>query len=139
MDCKEMLDSIKHGNSSMFSGLIDEYEGFINQITDTTYIEGYERDDLLQVSYIAIFLAAGNYQPEKVNDCRIYIEQAVKNSFLYEIEKRKRQGCTISLDNLSKEDYKLISSNSYSNYINDNNVDERDKKKFLQYVFTYGI
>jgi hypothetical protein len=100
-------------------------------VVSTTYIEGYDDEDLLQLSYIAMYLAVFNYDPQHIKDPVNFIKEAVLNTLYLEIEKRRSQGCFLCVDNLSGNDLKMIENNSYIQYLVDKNMDFKGKVNFM--------
>ena len=53
------------------------------------------------------------------------------NSINLEVEKRRRQGCFLSVDNLCKRDYRLAQQNSYDEYLAEKNMGSKGMVNFM--------
>jgi len=99
---KLIKDSID--NNSSFELLLEEYKTTIRYYLNNYYIEGFDKDDLLNIIYTTIYKCCRNYDIDRGVGFKSYLSKSIRNVLIHKIIKIYRSIRPFSLDFKSDED-----------------------------------
>lgn len=153
MDIEQLVKRGKTKDSTAVSELIRRFTPLIFKIVNSIYINGYEREDLIQIGYISVIKAIGNYNISEKSNFTAYVSNAIRNNYYNEIRKRSKQNYEISYDKILQDGMNLNLINIGENY----NIEEKfiqkedhyklknalsilskEEKEFLHYILENG-
>lgn len=102
MDIETLVKKAKSNDEEALNELIRMFTPFILKLTNSIYIKGYDRDDLIQMGHITIVRAVKSYRLE-CNRFVAYVTNAIKNNYYYEIRKVSKGNFDTSYEKMLEE------------------------------------
>lgn len=108
MEIKEielLVRKAKLGDSKAIESLFFAFTPYINLLVSKFHIRGYDKDDLVQESFIVLNNAINKYNCN--NTFVSYVTRALKNNIIYLLRKSTSHDKTIMIDNLLEDSSNL--------------------------------
>ncbi|GAA0121086.1 MULTISPECIES: sigma-70 family RNA polymerase sigma factor [Clostridium] len=93
----------KDGDAEGIEDIINKLNPFLHKCCNTIYINGYDKEDLLQLGRISILKAIDKYQEDK-GEFIPYAIRSIKNNFNYLIRSNVKSNYEVSLNTPIGED-----------------------------------
>ena len=98
----------KKGNEHAINALVQRYSDAVNIKANKYYINGAEKDDLIQEGYIGLFKAIKNFKPEEENSFKNFANLCIERQIITAVKGSNRQkhiplNSYISLNNTTFE------------------------------------
>lgn len=127
-----LIIKAKSNDSDAMLEIINMLKPYIVKNARTTYIKGYDIEDLIQYGIMSAIQAVKSYDVNK-NSCFIpYATCAIKNNYNYLIRKICRTNVEASLNNVNDDGFELIEVIADTICIEDEIVKMENKKKILK-------
>lgn len=91
MTDEELLKLIKKDDKTALNSLIERYKETVNIKVTKFYINGAEKDDLVQEGLIGLFKSIRNFNPEKQNSFKSFANLCIERQIITAIKGSKRQ------------------------------------------------
>lgn len=104
MNMKESIKKSRQGDKKATEDIIEYFMTRIGTLIKTTYIAGYEEEDLKQMSIITILKIINAVDLEKDMNLEGYIFNSVRNSLFSQRSKAIARGMTLSLNYKDEEE-----------------------------------
>lgn len=86
---KDLLIRAKDGDKAAMEEILTEYRPLVLSSARNVYINGYEREDLIQIGYLSVMKAIKSFDPSS-DSFSSYVKNSVKNNFYYLIRGKAR-------------------------------------------------
>lgn len=106
MSCEDLVLRAKQGDKLALEKLMDRFKFYIIKCSNNVYINGHDRDDLIQIGYISLKNAVDKYDLARGNFTS-YVQSAIKYNFNYLIREKARENYVTSLNTFIAEDVEL--------------------------------
>ncbi len=106
---EELINLVNQGNKGALNTLIDRYYNLVNVKVSKYYINGAEKDDLIQEGLIGLFKSIKSYNPEKQNSFKTFANLCVERQLITAIKGSNRQ------KNLPLNSYISLNNTAYDN------------------------
>lgn len=87
---EDLILKAKNGDKFAMEQIINKYRGFIYKCALSTYVKGYEVEDLVQIGYISVLKAINKYTPKEGRNFTPYVTTAIKMEYYYLIRQKAR-------------------------------------------------
>lgn len=103
MEIEQLVKKGKTKDNTAVSEIIKRFSPLVFKISNTIYIKGYDREDLIQIGYMTVIKAIDSYDLKRRGGFTAYVSRAIRNNFYYEIRKRSKQNYETSYDKILEE------------------------------------
>lgn len=97
----------KEGDKMALEELMMKYKGLIIKYGNSVYINGYDKEDLIQIGYMSVMNAVNKYDFQKGN-FTAYVSFAIQKNFNYLIRGKARGNYVSSLDYYIEDEVQLV-------------------------------
>lgn len=140
MEIEQLVKKAKANDESAMSELMKRFRPLILKMANSIYIKDYDRDDLIQLGYIAIIKAVSYYNTERNTNFTAYVSNAIRKNYYYEMRKSSKRNYDTSFDKLLEEgkeafDIENFNSSNICDSIEDNVIKKEqieELKKILK-------
>ncbi|MDT8716115.1 sigma-70 family RNA polymerase sigma factor [Clostridium sp. 19966] len=94
----EIISKAKQGDREAVGEIIDMFKPYILKFTSSIFINGYDREDLIQYGYMSVIKAIKIYKEDSGINFSAYVKGAIKNNYYCEIRNLARKNYETSLD-----------------------------------------
>lgn len=108
MDIQQTVIKAKNGDKLSQQEIINKFTPYVIKAAASTYVSGYEMEDLKQIGYISILNAISKYNPDKNSNFTSYVITAIKNNFYYLIRREGKENYVQSLNKMVYEDMEMM-------------------------------
>lgn len=98
MAMEELVKRAKNSDKNAMEEIINKLKPFVNKLSYSTFIRGYDLEDLKQIGYISIINAVNKFNFSKSDNFLSYAMMAIRNNYFYEIRKRAKENINVSFD-----------------------------------------
>ena len=98
MELENLVELAKRGNKDALEEILTRFKPLLIKLSKTTYIKGYEEEDLVQIGYIFIINILTKYDSKKGTNFTAYVSCALKNNFYNEIRSKVKLNTETSLN-----------------------------------------
>ena len=98
MELENLVKLAKMGDKPALEEILIRFKPLLIKLSKTTFIVGYEDEDLIQIGYISIINVIKNYDSKKGTSFTAYISCALKNNFYNEIRNKVKLNAETSLN-----------------------------------------
>jgi RNA polymerase sporulation-specific sigma factor len=106
MSNDDLVIRAKNGDKVALEELMNKFKFYIIKCSSNVYINGYEKDDLIQIGYISLINAVKNYELTKGNFTS-YVNAAIQYNFNYLIRGKAKENYVQSLNTIISENVEL--------------------------------
>lgn len=106
MSNDDLVKRAKSGDKVALEELMNKFKFYIIKCSNNVYINGYEKDDLIQIGYISLINAVKNYELTKGNFTS-YVNAAIQHNFNYLIRGKAKENYVQSLNTIISENVEL--------------------------------
>lgn len=106
MSNDDLVIRAKNGDKVALEELMNKFKFYIIKCSNNVYINGYEKDDLIQIGYISLINAVKNYELTKGNFTS-YVNAAIQYNFNYLIRGKAKENYVQSLNTIISENVEL--------------------------------
>ncbi|MEG0772527.1 sigma-70 family RNA polymerase sigma factor [Clostridium sp.] len=106
MSNDDLVIRAKSGDKVALEELMNKFKFYIIKCSNNVYINGYEKDDLIQIGYISLINAVKNYELTKGNFTS-YVNAAIQYNFNYLIRGKAKENYVQSLNTIISENVEL--------------------------------
>lgn len=104
----DLINLAKNGNKQALDSIVSKYGEAVNMKANKYYINGAEKDDLIQEGYIGLFKAVKSFKPEEENSFKNFANLCIERQMITAVKGSNRQkhiplNSYISLNNESYE------------------------------------
>jgi len=104
---EELIIRAKEGDKMALEELMMKYKGLIIKHGNSVYINGYDKEDLIQIGYMSVMNAVNKYDFQKGN-FTAYVSFAIQKNFNYLIRGKARENYVSSLDYYIEDEVQLV-------------------------------
>lgn len=104
---EELIIRAKEGDKIALEELMMKYKGLIIKYGNSVYINGYDKEDLIQIGYMSVMNAVNKYDFQKGN-FTAYVSFAIQKNFNYLIRGKARGNYVSSLDYYIEDEVQLV-------------------------------
>lgn len=104
---EELIIRAKEGDKMALEELMMKYKGLIIKYGNSVYINGYDKEDLIQIGYMSVMNAVNKYDFQKGN-FTAYVSFAIQKNFNYLIRGKARGNYVSSLDYYIEDEVQLV-------------------------------
>ncbi len=116
----------KSGDKKAMEEVIISFKPFVIKTALSTYIKGYDMEDLIQIGEMSIIKAVNMFDNLKSNSFITYVTNAIKINFYELIRKNIKSASVCSLNSVNKEGYEIIDSLVSEENIEDEIIKEEE-------------
>lgn len=98
MELENLVDLAKTGDKNALEEILIKFKPLLIKLSRTTYIMGYEPEDLIQIGYIFIINILEKYDLKKGTNFTAYVSCSLKNNFYNEIRTKAKINTERSLN-----------------------------------------
>lgn len=134
--CNEINDVVlraKNGEAKGIEYIINKLNPFLHKCCNAVYINGYDKDDLLQLGRISILKAIDKYEVGK-GEFIPYAMRSIKNNFNYLIRSKIKSNYEVSLNTPIGEDIILQDKLTYEDRFIDNYINDETRRYLYEFV-----
>lgn len=129
MEIEQLVKKAKANDESAMSELMIRFRPLILKMANNIYIKDYDRDDLIQLGYVAIIKAVTCYNPERNTNFTAYVSNAIRKNYYYEIRKSSKRNYDTSFDKLLDERKEAFEIENFNGRNFENPIEDRIIKK----------
>jgi RNA polymerase sporulation-specific sigma factor len=138
MNLDQMIINAKAGDKEAMEEIIEKFNPLVIKMAASTYIAGYDFDDLKQIGYLSIMRAVKMIDMNRSTNFDSYIYQAVKRNFYYEIRRKVRDQYVTSLNKPGEEGGELGDVLSCSFDMEEDYVKRDELKRLIDTIDSLG-
>jgi RNA polymerase sigma factor (sigma-70 family) len=127
MNIEQLVKRGKTKDKYAINDIMKKFTPLILKTANSIYINGYDRDDLIQIGYISIIKAIGNYDANKNSNFTAYVSVAIRKNYYYEIRKKSKQNYEISYDAILQNGTHLDLLNGGQKYNIEEHIIQKEK------------
>jgi RNA polymerase sporulation-specific sigma factor len=98
MEIENLVELAKMGDKEALEEILKRFKPLLIKLSKTTFIMGYEGEDLIQTGYIFIINIIKKYDSKKGTSFTAYVSCALKNNFYNEIRNKVKLNAETSLN-----------------------------------------
>jgi RNA polymerase sporulation-specific sigma factor len=98
MKMEELVENAKNHDKNAMEEIINKLTPYVIKMSYSTFIRGYEIEDLKQIGYISIIKAVNKYDFNKNDNFLSYAIMSIRNNYFYEIRKKVKENTDTSID-----------------------------------------
>ena len=123
----------KEGNKEAIEEILESFKMFIIKQCNKIYIEGYDKEDLIQEGYISLMKAMEKYDESK-GAFVAYGTRAIVNNYYMMIRNRAKYNGTASLNRSNDENIELIDIIEGNENIEEKMILREDIKEVMEAI-----
>ena len=129
MTDEELLKLIKKEDKTALNSLIERYKETVNMKVAKYYINGAEKEDLVQEGLIGLFKSVRNFNPDKQNSFKSFANLCIERQIITAIKGSKRQkhiplNSYVSLNNTNFENEDGDTDNQLIDILDTNTIED---------------
>ena len=129
MTDEELLKLIKKEDKTALNSLIERYKETVNMKVAKYYINGAEKEDLVQEGLIGLFKSVRNFNPDKQNLFKSFANLCIERQIITAIKGSKRQkhiplNSYVSLNNTNFENEDGDTDNQLIDILDTNTIED---------------
>lgn len=109
MQENELINLAKNGNKQALDSIVSKYGEAVNMKANKYYINGAEKDDLIQEGYIGLFKAVKSFKPEEENSFKNFANLCIERQMITAVKGSNRQ------KHIPLNSYISLSNETYEN------------------------
>lgn len=113
---EELIGRLKEGDSQIENYLLDKYKTLVRKNARVLYLEGGDKEDLLQEGMTGLFKAIRSYEPDRGASFATYANQCISNQMFSAVTSAKRKKHSILNESVSIYEIKESGAESASLY-----------------------
>ena len=98
MELENLVELAKTGDKNALEEILFRFKPLLIKLSKSTFIIGYESEDLIQVGYIFIINIIKKYDSKKGSSFTAYVSCALKNNFYNEIRNKVKLNTETSIN-----------------------------------------
>ena len=98
MELENLVELAKTGDKNAMEEILFRFKPLLIKLSKSTFIIGYESEDLIQVGYIFIINIIKKYDAKKGSSFTAYVSCALKNNFYNEIRNKVKLNTETSIN-----------------------------------------
>lgn len=115
----ELIVRLKNGESGIEDYLLDKYKTLVRKNARVLYLEGGDREDLLQEGMLGLFKAIHAYDPDREASFYTYASQCITHQMYSAVSSARRKKHTILNESISLSDIEEKENTAEAFYVND--------------------
>lgn len=123
----------KEGNKKAIEEILKFFKVFIMMKCNNIYIEGYDKDDLIQEGYISLIRAIEKYDESK-GEFVPYGRRSIINNYYTMIRERAKYNGTMSLNKSNDENVELIDIIEGNENVEEKMILREEVKEFMEAI-----
>lgn len=127
MNLEQWLIKAKAGDKGSMEEIISMFNPLVIKMATSTFIVGYDFEDLKQIGYLSIIKAVKMIDMSRNCNYTAYIYQAVKRNFYYEIRRKVKDQYVTSINKPSEESGGELGDTIGSDFDLEENYMEKDE------------
>ncbi|MBU5317429.1 sigma-70 family RNA polymerase sigma factor [Clostridium bornimense] len=127
----------KNGDKLAVEEILESFKKFIIKQCNKIYIEGYDKEDLIQEGYISLIKAIEKYDETKGNFVA-YGTRAIVNNYYMMIRNRAKYNGTASLNKSNDENIELIDIIEGNENIEEKIILKEDVKSVIEAINNFS-
>lgn len=105
----DLINLAKNGNKQALDSIVSKYGEAVNMKANKYYINGAEKDDLIQEGYIGLFKAVKSFKPEEENSFKNFANLCIERQMITAVKGSNRQ------KHIPLNSYISLSNETYEN------------------------
>lgn len=105
----DLINLAKSGNKQALDSIVSKYGEAVNMKANKYYINGAEKDDLIQEGYIGLFKAVKSFKPEEENSFKNFANLCIERQMITAVKGSNRQ------KHIPLNSYISLSNETYEN------------------------
>lgn len=116
---EELIRRLKSGETEIEDYLLEKYKTLVRKNARVLYLEGGDREDLLQEGMLGLFKAILAYDPDREASFYTFANQCITNQLYSAVASAKRKKHTILNESLSLSDIEDKENGVETSYVSD--------------------
>lgn len=128
MNIEQLVKKAKSKDEFAVNELIRMFNPLVLKMVSSIYINGSQREDLIQEGYFTIIRAVETYNISSNSSFTAYVSNAIRKNYYYGIRKASKRNFDTSYEKLIEEGKQLSSNHYFEENIEDSIIKKEEHK-----------